>query len=122
MMDRYLARTRLLLALVVTVVVAGLGATTASSFEDYYCDGCILPSNGNPAVSVTRYNLSNALQLVTASDWHIYLYNVSSGNQTCDYSGSNGYGGYNPCANYATARCHLLHGTGPSVAYCRSEY
>lgn len=118
---RFLTRTKSLLALGL-VVAAGVLATVASAAFDYYCNGCTLSSSGVPAVSATRYHYSNAIELTVAADVHIYLYNVNTGNQTCDWSANNSYGGFYPCANYATARCQLLNGTGPRSAVCRSEY
>lgn len=54
------------------------------------------------------------MQTTNPVDWHIYLHNIGTGSQTCDYSGTNGYGGIKTCANTATARCQLLHNTGPT--------
>lgn len=121
MISRYLTRTKLLL--IVGLALASVILTTgANAADDYYCNGCTLSSNGTPAVSAARYHLSNAIQLSVQADVHIYLYNVSTNNQTCDWSANNSFGGYNPCANSATARCHLINGTGPRSAVCRSEY
>ncbi|HLA13685.1 MAG TPA: hypothetical protein VJZ25_01555 [Gemmatimonadaceae bacterium] len=121
MIDRFVTRTKLLL-IVGLALVGGIFATGASAAFDYYCNGCTLSSDGTPAVSAGRYHYSNAIELSVPADVHIYLYNVSTGNQTCDWSANNSYGGYNPCANSATARCHLINGTGPRSAVCRSEY
>lgn len=121
MISRYLTRARLLLALGLVLAV-GVFAIVANAAVDKYCDNCTLSSSGTPAVSATRYHVSNAMQLTVAADWHYFLYNVNTGNQTCDVSGNNSYGSFNPCANYATARCHLINGTGPRSATCRSEY
>ena len=120
MSSRRFTRTRLLLA-VGLVVGAGVFATVANAAFDY-CNSCTLSSSGVPAVSATRYHVSNAMELSVAADWHYFLYNVSTGNQTCDRSGNNSYGSYHACANEATARCHLINGTGPRSAICRSEY
>jgi hypothetical protein len=118
---RFFTRAKFLLA-VGLAVTAGVLASVASGAFDYYCNGCTLSSSGTPAVSAGRYHYSNAIELSVPADVHIYLYNVSTGNQTCDWSANNSYGGFNPCANAATARCHLINGTGPRSAVCRSEY
>lgn len=118
----YSTRTMALVAVVVAIAAAGVFTAISRSAADYYCNGCTLPANGTPAVSVTRYYVDNAMQTNNPVDWHIYLYNVGSGNQTCDYSGSNGYGGIRYCANTATARCQLLHNTGPTGATCKADY
>lgn len=109
---------RRLIVLVCLTVVAGVAVTAALSGTATYCSGCTLPSNGTPAVSGTAYYVTNALDLpgVTAplGDLHVYFYNVSTGNQTCDLAVNNTNWIYKgDCSNYATARCHLLHGTGP---------
>lgn len=121
MISCYLTRTRLLLALGLVLAV-GVFATVANAAADNYCNGCTLSSSGVPAVSATRYHISNAMELSVSADWHYFLYNVTTGNQTCDRSGNNSYGSFYACANYATARCHLINGTGPRSATCRSEY
>lgn len=122
MTKRYSTRTLVLIVLVIAVAAAGVFADVSRSTPDYYCNGCTLPSNGTPAVSVTRYYVDNAMQTNNPVDWHIYLYNVGSGTQTCDYSGTNGYEGIKYCANTATARCQLLHNTGPTTATCKADY
>jgi hypothetical protein len=121
MISRYLTRTRLLLVLGL-LAVAGVSVPTVNASEDWYCFNCTLQSNGVPAVSAARYHISNGMELTDAADWHYFLYNVSTGNQTCDRDGSNSFGSYFSCANSATARCHLINGTGPRLAKCRSEY
>jgi hypothetical protein len=107
---------RRLIVVVCMAVVAGVAVTAALSWTDTYCDGCTLPSNGTPAVSGTAYHLSNYEQITSGSfgDLHVYFYNTSTGNQTCDLAVNNQNWIYRGgCSNYATARCHLLHGTGP---------
>lgn len=107
---------RRLIVFVCLTVVAGVAVTAALSGTDTYCSGCTLPSNGTPAVSGTAYHVSHFMQLPSGSfgDLHVYFYNISSGNQTCDLAVNNQNWIYRGgCSNLATARCHLLHGTGP---------
>jgi hypothetical protein len=115
-------RAKLLVAVCAVAASGVLAAVAHSSTLDYYCNGCTLSSNGTPAVSAAAYQLSNGIELSVAADVHVYLYNVSTGSQTCDKSANNSLGVYNICANSATARCHLINGTGPRSATCRREY
>jgi hypothetical protein len=129
MLPRYRAATRMghlrkSVALVGALAVVGIFAATATPATTTYCNGCTLHWNGTPAVSpTTEYFTHNAVSLTTANNWHIYLYNVSTGNQTCNAEGFNTYGGAKTCANIATARCHLLQGYGVSVqATCWANF
>lgn len=111
-------------ALVCAVVVVGVFAAVAKPSTSTYCNGCYLSWHGTPAVTpTTQYYTYNAVSLLLASNWHIYLYNVSTGNQTCDASGFDTYGGSKTCANTATARCQLLQGYGvDDQATCWADY
>lgn len=98
------------------LALAGVTAAVALSGTDTYCSGCTLPSSGAPAVSSTAYHISNyeGLPGGVFADLHVYYYNTSTGNQTCDLAVNNQNWIYRgTCSNTATARCHLLHGTGP---------
>jgi hypothetical protein len=112
------------IALVGAVIVVGVFATVAKPATSTYCNGCTLSYTGTPAVSpTTQYFTYNAISLFLANNWHIYLYNTSTGNQTCDASGFDTYGGHNTCANTATARCQLLQGYGVNdQATCWADY
>ncbi len=100
-------------------------AANAFSGVDVYCSGCTLPSNGVPAASGTAYHYSNYMTTYNNyfADLHVYFYNTSTGNQTCDLAVNNVVWSYKgDCSNTATARCHLLHGTGPTAADCQTVY
>jgi len=111
-------------ALVGALAVVGIFAAVATPATSTYCNGCTLSYTGTPAVSpTTQYFTYNAISLFLANNWHVYLYNTSTGNQTCDGMGSNNYGGARTCANIATARCHLLQGYGTDdTATCWADY
>ena len=120
-------RTRKLVAavaLVSAVVVVGVFAAIARPSTSTYSNGCTLSYTGTPAVSpTTQYFTYNAISLFLANNWHIYLYNTSTGKESCDASGYDTYGGHNTCANTATARCQLLPGYGVNdQATCWADY
>jgi hypothetical protein len=130
MLPRYRTATRMGLrkivaavALVGAVVVVGVFAAVARPSTTTYCS-CTLSYNGTPAVSSTQYFTSNHVSLLLANNWHVYLYNTSTGNQTCDASGYDTYGGGSgACSNTATARCQLLPGYGvDDSATCWADY
>jgi len=110
-------------ALLSAVAVVGIFAAVARPSTSTYCT-CTLSYTGTPAVSETEYFTSNHISLFLASNWHIYLYNVSTGNETCDKSGYDTYGGNSgACSNTATARCQLLPGYGvDDQATCWADY
>jgi hypothetical protein len=110
-------------ALVGALAVVGIFAAVARPSTTTYCS-CTLSYNGTPAVSATEYFTSNHVSLFLANNWHIYLYNTSTGNQTCDASGYDTYGGGSgACSNTATARCQLLPGYGTDdSATCWADF
>jgi hypothetical protein len=110
-------------ALVGAVAVVAIFAAAARPSTTTYCS-CTLSYNGTPAVSSTQYFTSNHVSLFLANNWHVYLYNTSTGNQTCDASGYDTYGGGSgACSNTATARCQLLPGYGvDDSATCWADY
>lgn len=110
-------------ALVGALAVVGIFAAVARPSTTTYCS-CTLSYNGTPAVSSTEYFTSNHVSLLLANNWHVYLYNTSTGNQTCDASGYDTYGGGSgACSNTATARCQLLPGYGVNdSATCWADY
>jgi len=67
-------------------------------------------------------HIANGMQLAVAADWHHYQYNISTGVTSCQRSGTNGFGSFLACSGTNTSsRCHLLNGTGPRVATCRTD-
>jgi hypothetical protein len=120
----HLPRIVVIVALVGALVVVGTFAAVARPSTSTYCNGCTLSYNGTPAVTpTTQYYTYNAISLFLANNWHIYYYNTSTSNQSCDASGFDTYGGHNTCANTATARCQLLSGYGTDdTATCWADY
>jgi hypothetical protein len=103
------------------VVLAGVVTAFAHAGTEFYCNDCTLDSSGAPAVSAFAYHTYNALETIGNADLHVYYYNASTGVQSCDMALSNTDFVDRTCANYGTARCHLLNGTGPREAGCRAD-
>jgi hypothetical protein len=101
-------------------VVAGVFAVRAFANTDYYCNGCTLGST--PAVSDSEPWYDNEIYTgANNADEQIYMYNTGTGVQSCSAAADNVDYIDNPCSppgGAATARCHLLHGTGPYSAIC----
>jgi hypothetical protein len=120
-MKRSVRRGRIWKSLLVVAVVSGVVASAAYSASLVtYCNDCTLSSSGVPAVSGGNYYFFENYITVSPSpaDIHVYLYNTSTGNQTCNASATSQIYIGSFCSNIATARCHLLNGTGPRSATC----
>lgn len=107
-------------------ILAGVFAAEALAATETYCNVCNLPSSGAPAVSSSRSTFyGNQMNTVSAEDLQIYNYQASSGTQSCSGAMDNvTFIGVtcNPTTSTADARCHLLHGTGPTLGTCKAFY
>lgn len=122
MITRHSPRAHLLVLLCMLSFAAAILAATAYAGQDFYCNGCTLSSSGVPATSGSTNHIANGMQLAVAADWHHYQYNISTGVTSCQRSGTNGFGSFLACPGTNTSsRCHLLNGTGPRVATCRTD-
>jgi hypothetical protein len=105
--------------------VAGVMAIRAFASTAVYCNGCTLGSGGVPAVSASHSTFSDNFILTSGyADEQIYNYS-SSGVTECSAQSDHVDTltlFCTPWSNPATARCHLLHGTGPETAECQADY
>jgi hypothetical protein len=123
-------RKRRLLGLAVLAVVlaaiAGFVAARAFAATAYYCNGCKLGSGGVPAVSASHSSWTdNNIYTGGYADEQIYNYSVSGGHTECSAASDHVDSLAIFCTPYwepSTARCHLLHDTGPETAVCDADY
>lgn len=115
----------LVLLAVGLAVIAGVMAVRAFAGTAIYCNGCNLPSSGTPAVSASRSTYTNNY-ILTGGYADEQIYNYSSSGVTECTAQSDDVDTLTifciPYSNPATARCHLLHGTGPETAECQADY
>jgi hypothetical protein len=133
-----MSRRSILFTLVVCCLAVAAGVMAERAFANgstVYCADCTLPSSGVPAMSGVfkdfYYNDEATANYVDAQ-----IYNYYSNTVTCSFHGDHvlriwtGYPTITqpesascvPSTTFADARCHLLDGTGPSVAYCYARY
>jgi hypothetical protein len=110
-------------------LAAVLAVRALAAGNDNYCNGCMLPSSGIPAVSQAHhytfdYNELDTYPYEPFQNYfeEVYYYTVSTNTRWCvkeqlgtsvaraDGCGTQG--------NLADARCHLTRGTGPAQADC----
>jgi len=117
---------RLALLICSLAIFAGVVAAAALAATETYCNVCNLPSNGTPSVSSVRSTYTaNQMSTVSAEDLQIFNYQAASGIQSCPMSMNSSTFlsiSCNPSTLTADARCHLLHGTGPTLGTCKATY
>jgi hypothetical protein len=115
----------LVLVAAALAVAAAVMAVRAFASTAVYCNGCNLPSSGVPAVSGSHSTFSDNYILTSGyADEQIYDYS-SSGVTECTAQSDHVDTltiFCTPYSNPATARCHVLHGTGPETADCQADY
>jgi hypothetical protein len=106
-------------------VIAGVMAVRAFASTAVYCNGCTLSSSGVPAVSASHSTWSDNY-ILTGGYADEQIYNYSSGGFTECTAQSDHVDTLTifctPPYEPSTARCHLLHGTGPETAECQADY
>ena len=114
----------LTLAVVSLAVLAGVMAVRAFASTATYCNACTLKSSGVPAVSASRSTYSMNF-IYTSGYADEQIYNYGDGTTQCSAQ-SNHVTTLtifcHPWSSTATARCHLIHGTGPETAFCEATY
>jgi hypothetical protein len=114
-------KARITGAVVMLAFLAAAFALPAFAATDVYLDHAVVGEV--PAVSGSAYHYDNFMGSNSGyASMHIYLYNASSGVQTCDASVSGGASVYRSCAAPGTARCHTINGQGQIYATCQTTF